>query len=226
MSWSPWPRPGTDMLLTVTDLEHRYKGAPEPVFAGLEQSFEPGTLTAVTGPSGCGKSTLLYVLALMLAPSAGSVRWDGVDVHALADADRARLRAGHVGFVFQDAVLDLSRTAEDNVLEAAWFAGIDPDEARSSARELMERFGVGDRADHRPGEVSGGQAQRIALCRALVKAPSIVFADEPSGNLDAVSADVVWDALAEAAASGATVIVATHDDARAATAGARLRLEP
>jgi len=214
------------VLLSVADLEHRYSSDANAIFRGLTHKFEAGTLTAVTGPSGCGKSTLLYVIALMLAPSSGSVTWDGVDVHGLADADRARLRARHVGFVFQDAVLDLSRTAEDNVLEAAWFAGLDLNTARVTARELMERFGVADRADHRPGEVSGGQAQRIALCRALVREPSIVFADEPSGNLDAASAEVVWDALAEAATNGATVIVATHDEARATTAEKVLRLDP
>jgi len=214
------------MRLSVSNLGHLYHKGSAPVFRCLDYAFEPGSLTAVTGPSGCGKSTLLYVLALMLTPWEGSVDWNGVNVHNLTDGERAHLRAKHVGFVFQDAVLDLSRTAEDNVVEAAWLAGLRPEVARPRARELMERFGVGDMSAHRPGEVSGGQAQRIALCRALVKNPDILFADEPSGNLDVSSAQIVWEALAACAAQGATVIVATHDDVRAAGAAQHLRLEP
>ncbi len=213
------------MRISVADLEHRYRAELPPAINELNHVFEPGSLTAVTGPSGSGKSTLLYLLALMLAPSSGAVVWDGIDVHSLSDGERANLRARHVGFVFQDAVLDLSRTAQDNVLEAAWFAGMEPRAAHDRTVELMERFGIGDRAAHLPGEVSGGQAQRIALCRALVKDPAIIFADEPSGNLDEASADIVWNALRDAAAAGATVVVATHDEARAATAGEHLRLE-
>jgi len=212
------------MRLTVEGLEHRYRAAEHPTIRPLSHTFDSGSLTAVTGPSGSGKSTLLYILALMLTPTAGRIVWDGLDVQQLPDADRSRLRAQHVGFVFQDAVLDLSQTALDNVLEAARIAGLDERPARGRAIELMERFGVAERAHHRPGQVSGGQAQRIALCRALVTDPDVVFADEPTGNLDAESAEIVWAALAEAAAEGATVIVATHDRSRAEAMPARLRL--
>ena len=212
------------MRLTVEGLEHRYRAAEHPTIRPLDHTFDPGSLTAVTGPSGSGKSTLLYILALMLTPTAGRIAWDGLDVQQLPDADRSRLRAQHVGFVFQDAVLDLSQTALDNVLEAARIAGLDERPARARALGLMERFGVAERAHHRPGQVSGGQAQRIALCRALVTDPAVVFADEPTGNLDAESAEVVWAALAGAAADGATVIVATHDRSRAETMPAQLRL--
>lgn len=212
------------MLIEVDSLEHRYGHDSGIVIDQLSHRFEPGTLTAVTGPSGSGKSTLLYLLALMLTPSGGSIRWDGVDVATHRDPERSRLRAVHVGFVFQDAVLDLSQTAEANVLEAAWIAGLPKKVARPRARALMEQFGVADRAGSRPGEVSGGQAQRIALCRALVKAPSIVFADEPTGNLDDEAAVVVWTALFDAASGGATVIVATHDTTRAQLSPCHLRL--
>ncbi len=212
------------MRLTVEELEHRYRGGEHPTIRPLSHTFESGSLTGVTGPSGSGKSTLLYILALMLTPTAGRITWDGLDVKQLPDADRSRLRAQHVGFVFQDAVLDLSQTALDNVLEAARIAGLDERPARARALELMERFGVAERAHHRPGQVSGGQAQRIALCRALVTDPEVVFADEPTGNLDAESAEVVWAALAGAAAEGATVIVATHDRSRAEAMPAQLRL--
>lgn len=214
------------MQIQVQDLEHRYQSAGSPALSKLSHTFEAGTLTGITGPSGAGKSTLLYLLALMLTPSAGSIRWDDQDVQDLADADRARLRARHVGFVFQDAVLDLSRTALDNVMEAGWLAGLRREESASRAQELLDRFGVGARATYRPGEVSGGQAQRIALCRALVKNPEIIFADEPTGNLDSESADVVWRALADAASEGAIVIVATHDSKRVAKLPNRLQLVP
>ena len=212
------------MVIEVEALEHRYTHAPAPTIRPLTHRFDAASLTAVTGPSGSGKSTLMYILALMLTPTGGRVRWDGTDVHALPDPERAALRARHVGFVFQDALLDPSQTALDNVLEAAWLAGMPARAARERAIALMEQFGVAERAAHRPGQVSGGQAQRIALCRALVKAPSIVFADEPTGNLDRESADVVWSALGDAATDGATVVVATHDRSRAFAAPQHLPL--
>ncbi|MEO5533848.1 MAG: ATP-binding cassette domain-containing protein [Pseudolysinimonas sp.] len=212
------------MRIAVEGLEHRYRLSADPVVGPLTHAFEPGTLTAVTGPSGSGKSTVLYLTALMLTPDTGVVRWGNDDVHGLRDADRARLRARHAGFVFQDAVLDLSRTALQNVMEAAWLAGMDPDLARPRGRELLDRFGLEERADHLPGELSGGQAQRVALCRALVKSPDVIFADEPTGNLDVESADTVWAAMREAADAGATVIVATHDAKRARKSDNHLRL--
>lgn len=214
------------MVIDVEALEHRYPRAREFTIRPLSHRFDEASLTVVTGPSGSGKSTLMYILALMLTPTVGRVRWDGVDVHALPDPDRAALRARHVGFVFQDALLDPSQTALDNVLEAAWLAGMPTRTARERAASLMERFGVAERAAYRPGEVSGGQAQRIALCRALVKSPSIVFADEPTGNLDRESADVVWAALWDVAREGATVVVATHDQTRAIGAALSLSLLP
>ncbi len=212
------------MRIVVEGLEHRYRHGGELVVQPLSHDFAPGTLTAVTGPSGSGKSTVLYLAALMLTPTRGVIRWGDDDVQGLRDAERSRLRAEHAGFVFQDALLDPSRTALENVLEAAWLAGMAEGPARQRAQELMEQFGVAQRADHRPGEVSGGQAQRIALCRALVKAPEVIFADEPTGNLDADSAEIVWTALRDAADAGATVIVATHDVARAQALGHHVRL--
>ncbi len=213
------------MRIDVDDLQHRYRRGSETVVQGFTHAFAPGTITGVTGASGSGKSTLMYLLALMLTPCSGAIRWDNQDVHALPDAQRSRLRARHVGFVFQDAVLDPSRSAVANVLEAAGLAGMEESDARRRAARLMDQFGVSARSSHRPGELSGGQAQRIALCRALVKEPSILFADEPTGNLDAESAAIVWDALSEAAARGATVVVATHDVSQAQRMTVHVRLE-
>lgn len=216
-----------ESALSIVDLGLHYgKGSDRdhPVLTGLSHDFAPGALTTVTGRSGAGKSTLLYVLGLMLTPTAGAVWWQGRAVSSAAEHERARWRAAHVGFIFQDAVLDPSRTALGNIDEAAWLAGMTYAQGRARGRELLERFGVGHRADHRPSEISGGQAGRIALCRALVREPSLVLADEPSGNLDADSAEVVWAALREEAARGATVVVATHDPTRMDSGHHRLDL--
>lgn len=167
-------------------------------------------MTALTGASGRGKSTLLYLLGLMLSPSAGSVLVDGVTASGGGDAARARLRAHRFGFVFQDAALDNSRTVLDNVTEVALYRGQERSALEPAARELLERFGVDVPPERKPGQVSGGQAQRIAMCRALLCNPGIVLADEPTGNLDPVTARLVVNALREHANIGATVVIVTH----------------
>lgn len=205
-------------------LTFAYRPDMPPVIENLTVDLPVGAVTTLTGPSGSGKSTLLYVLALMIRPVSGEVVWGGRSASRLPDATRSRLRAAHVGFVFQDALLDPSRTLLANVCDSGLFAGMPHSTAARRARELLARFGVEHRADHRPGEISGGQAQRVAICRALLTDPSVVFADEPTGNLDDVSAEVVWQALAGHAARGRTVIVATHDRALAARSDNELRL--
>ena len=205
-------------MIAAHDLTFGYAKAGAPVVDRLNHEFTAGSVAAVTGPSGCGKSTLLYVLALMLKPTSGQVVYCNESVSDGSDAHRSRLRAHNVGFVFQDAVLDPSRTVLDNVLEGGLYAGIDRAPARDRAFDLMASFGVEHRADHRPGEISGGQAQRVAICRALIKQPNIVLADEPTGNLDVTSSEIVWAALEAAAVDGATVVVATHDPGLAARA--------
>ena len=212
------------MSMSVRGLSYRYKPDMPPILRDVNHKFRSGHLTAITGPSGCGKSTLLYLLGLMLQPTSGVVMIDDEEVSSLPDVQRSRIRGSRVGFVFQDAVLDPSRSVMANVLEGALFS---PTAASSDdALKLLAEFGVDRRATHRPGEISGGQAQRVALCRALVKRPKIVLADEPTGNLDRSSGEVVWNALQNAASRfEATVIVATHDEALAAMANEVLRLE-
>lgn len=191
-------------------------GVHEPgaeILTDWNASFAAGEVVAVTGPSGRGKSTLLYLLGLMLKPRKGEVLIEGADAAGLNDAHRARVRASLFGFVFQDAALDATRTVLDNVVETALYRGESREAARNRARELMAQFGVELRAGHKPGQVSGGQAQRIALCRALLNDPRILLADEPTGNLDPASATIVVDAMHAQARSGATVVVATHDPA-------------
>jgi lipoprotein-releasing system ATP-binding protein len=211
-------------MLAIEGIDYRYGRGHELVLDRLSQRFEAGAVTAITGPSGCGKSTLLYVLGLMLQPERGDVSWMQTSISRLDDASRSKFRAETVGFVFQDAALDTSRTVLDNVLEGVLFSSHDRGIATKTARLLLDRFEVGLRADHLPGQISGGQAQRVALCRALVKSPSLILGDEPTGNLDDRTADVVWGALHQAARDGAVVVVATHDQSRAETADQVLRL--
>lgn len=200
-------------MVSLEGLSFGYR-AGEPIIDGLDATFAPGEVWAITGPSGCGKSTLLYLVGLLLTPWSGRIGIGQVAAASeLGDHERSRLRGAHIGFVFQDAVLDPARSVLDNVTEPAVYAGIGRVAARQRAGELLERFGVRLRADHRPGEVSGGQAQRVALCRALLTQPTLILADEPTGNLDAASAGIVIEALTAAAhADGATVMIASHDE--------------
>jgi putative ABC transport system ATP-binding protein/lipoprotein-releasing system ATP-binding protein len=198
-------------MIGIEDLGFRYSARGDSLFDGLGHVFDAGSVSVVTGPSGCGKSTLLYLLGLLLRPRSGRIVLDGVDAGGLPDVGRSRLRAEQIGFVFQDAALDATRPVIDNVVEGGLYAGMTRRESESKANQLLSMFGVELRGDHRPGEVSGGQAQRVGLCRALIKDPSIILADEPTGNLDAASAAVVYGALTDAAAGGATVVIASHD---------------
>lgn len=211
--------------LAADHLVVAYRRTSAPVLDGLTVNFRPGALTAVTGPSGSGKSTLLYVLGLLVRPTAGDVIWHGAPTRDLTDVQRSRVRARETGFVFQDSLLDPTRSVLANVCDAGLFAGMDRRTQERLAQGLLERFGLDHRSAHRPGEISGGQAQRVALCRALLTSPTVVLGDEPTGNLDAASARVVWQALRDHAAEGATVVVATHDESLAATADERLVLK-
>lgn len=206
------------------DLGFSYSRHAPPVVSGLSVHVPRGSLTALTGRSGSGKSTALYVLALMLRPSSGAITWDGRALASARDRERAAWRAATSGFVFQDAMLDPSRTVLDNVLEGALFSGSPRRRDRRTALALLEEFGVSHRYTHRPGEISGGQAQRVALCRALIGRPQVIFADEPTGNLDDDTAQVVWQALRSRADDGAAVVVATHDRTLARTADTTLVL--
>lgn len=187
-----------------------------PVLSDLDIAFAEGAVTAITGASGKGKSTLLYVLGLMLKPLAGEVLIAGEPASRLGDSARARLRSHVFGFVFQDSALDASRTVLDNVLETSLYRAQPRSVATRRANLLLEQFGVNLRSTARPGQVSGGQAQRVALCRALLGDPPILLADEPTGNLDPQTAEVVVDAFRKHAHEGNTVVVVTHDPVLAA----------
>lgn len=209
--------------LEARDVAFEYV-AGAPVLDAWSAEFPAGTMTALTGPSGRGKSTLLYLLGLMLHPTRGEILFDGAVVSTQSDAARARLRADQFGFVFQDAALDATRTVLDNVTESALYRGEPRNSVAQHAIDLLDRFGVDVPPHRKPGQVSGGQAQRIALCRALLNAPRVLLADEPTGNLDLGSRDVVVEALREHAQGGATVIVVTHTPDVAAACDREIRL--
>jgi ABC-type lipoprotein export system ATPase subunit len=183
----------------------------DPIIDRISLCAERGTMTALTGPSGSGKSTLLYLAGLMVAPWSGSIAVDGRELTGLTDLERSLFRGRNIGFVFQDGCLDASRTVLDNVIEGTAYSG----EARGAASEaallLLERLGIDVDPHRKPMAISGGQAQRVAVCRALLPNPQIVLADEPTGNLDDLSAKVVLDELQAAARSGVVVVIATHD---------------
>jgi putative ABC transport system ATP-binding protein/lipoprotein-releasing system ATP-binding protein len=197
--------------LAVRDIAFRYRKGADELFGGVSHQFAPGAVTALTGPSGRGKSTLLYIIGLMLTPTSGAVLLDGEEVSAASDAARSRVRATRMGFVFQDAALDATRTVLDSVLEPSLYAALPRDAARGRARALLDELGLAERAEHRPGEISGGQAQRVAIARALVNDPAVVLADEPTGNLDRGNAGTVLAALRGQAEQGRTIVIATHD---------------
>lgn len=199
----------TTPVLEAVDVAFEYVPG-SPVLESWSAAFYEGSVTAVTGRSGRGKSTLLYLLGLMLGPTGGDVVVDGRATRRLRDAERARMRADRFGFVFQDAALDTTRTVMDNVTETALYRSDARAALYERAQELLTRFGVNVPPHRKPGQVSGGQAQRIALCRALLTEPRILLADEPTGNLDPASTEVVVTALRKHAHSGATVIIVTH----------------
>ena len=197
-------------ILTVTDLTFRYKASLPELFDGLTHDFEAG-VTAVTGPSGRGKSTLLYILGMLLRPTSGTIRLRGRNLTTLKDPEISSVRAREFGFVFQDSELDPARPMIDSVIEPGLYAGARRADLLERARRLLAEVGLEERATHRPAQISGGQAQRVALCRALVNDPAVVLADEPTGNLDPANSAIVLDALGDMAASGRAVVIATHD---------------
>ncbi|MGH2997198.1 MAG: ABC transporter ATP-binding protein [Gaiellaceae bacterium] len=206
-------------VVAATDLTRRYGAGDTAVEAlrGVSLEIARGRLTAVMGPSGSGKSTLMHILAGLDRPSSGSVAVDGVELTSLNDTQLTKLRRRHIGFVFQFFNLLPMLTAEENVLLPLSLAGRKPD--RAWVEELLERTGLAARRRHRPSELSGGQQQRVALARALVSRPTVIFADEPTGNLDSTTSAEILTLLRDAVDTfGQTIVMVTHDSHAAAIA--------
>ena len=195
------------------------------MLAGVDLSVTTGQFVAITGASGCGKSTLLNVLGLLEPADSGVVWYRDQRVSALPRRAQGAARGRHVGFVFQSFMLLSSLTALDNVLLAARYVGGVDEARRRRARALLDAFGLAARAGHYPAQLSGGEQQRVAFCRALLNDPPLLLADEPTGNLDDANGAVILDALRARARDGGAVIVVTHraDIARDATAVLQLR---
>ena len=200
-------------------------GEAVPVLAGIDLHVESGQFVAITGASGSGKSTLLNVLGLLEPADGGDVWYGDERVSARPRRAQGAARGRHVGFVFQSFLLLSSLTALDNVLLAARYVGGVDEPRRRRARELLGAFGLTARAGHYPAQLSGGEQQRVAYCRAVLNDPPLLLADEPTGNLDDVNGAVILEALRARARAGGAVVVVTHrlDVARDATAVFHLR---
>jgi putative ABC transport system ATP-binding protein len=206
-------------VVRATELSRRYGDGDTAVDAlrGVSVDVARGQLTAVMGPSGSGKSTLMHILAGLDRPTSGDVRIAGTAIGKLNDAQLTKLRREHIGFVFQFFNLLPMLTAKDNILLPLSIAGTKPD--RTWVDELVKKVGLTDRLSHRPSELSGGQQQRVAIARALVSRPTVMFADEPTGNLDSRTSSEILQLLRESVTSyGQTTVMVTHDAHAAAIA--------
>jgi len=198
-------------IVSCTDLRRVYGEGEAAVQAlrGVTLEFPAGQFTAIMGPSGSGKSTLMHLLAGLDKPTSGSVTVDGQEIAGLGDKELTQLRRDRLGFVFQAFNLVPVLTAEENILLPLTLAGRKPD--REWVDRLIESVGLRDRLTHRPAELSGGQQQRVAIARGLISRPAVLFADEPTGNLDSRNGEAVMDLLRELHRNGATVCMVTHD---------------
>ena len=203
--------------------EYRVGDRPLTVLRDVSFTIPQGAFVAIVGPSGSGKTTLLGLLAGLDTPSRGTVLLDDADLAAMDEDQRARLRGAKVGFVFQSFQLIPTLTAIENVQVPLELRG--DSHATDRARDLLKRVGLGDRLDHFPTELSGGEQQRVAIARAFSNEPRILFADEPTGNLDSDTGQRIVELLEELnRESGATIVLVTHDAALAARAGRTIRL--
>ncbi|HXQ16759.1 MAG TPA: ABC transporter ATP-binding protein [Caulobacteraceae bacterium] len=213
-------------MLKLENVSKVYRTSEVETQALGEVSLEiaDGEFVAIMGPSGCGKSTLLNLLGLLDSPTAGAYWFFGEDVARRSEAQLTRLRREHIGFVFQSFNLIDDLTVAENVEVALLYRKVPRAERKQRVREALERVGIAHRAGHRPQQLSGGQQQRVAVARALVSAPKLILADEPTGNLDTANGEAVMALLTEATRSGVSVVMVTHSLAQAAAAQRTIKL--
>ncbi len=201
------------MLVRVRDLARTYRMGETEVHAlrGVSFEVEHGEFVAIMGPSGSGKSTLMHLLGCLDRPSAGSYALDGTFVERLNDVELSRLRNRKVGFVFQAFNLIMQLTVLENIEVPLIYMGVERNQRKEMSREILKAVGLGHRGNHRPNELSGGENQRVAIARALVTNPQVIFADEPTGNLDTKTGREIMEILRELNERGTTIILVTHE---------------
>ena len=226
MSGSKLKHDAPPALLQARDLRKTYHVGDQVVHAldGLDLDIHANEYVALMGPSGSGKSTLMNMLGCLDSPTSGSYVLNGQDVSRLEDDALADIRNREIGFVFQTFNLLPRYTAQENVALPMIYAGIGKADRMNRADEVLAQVGLADRMDHRPNELSGGQRQRVAVARALVMRPSIILADEPTGNLDTATSLEVMELFADIQKAGNTVILVTHEEDIAACAERTVRL--
>jgi putative ABC transport system ATP-binding protein len=223
---SALPVPEHQHLIEMRELTRVYDLGPQQIFAlrGIDLTIDPGEYVAVMGPSGSGKSTLMNVVGCLDTPSSGQYLLDGVPVETLNDDELAAIRNKKIGFVFQTFNLLARTTALQNVELPLVYAKIPRAERRQLAEEALTAVGLKDRMSHQPNELSGGQRQRVAIARALVNKPSLLLADEPTGNLDSQTGREILDLFHELHGRGNSIIMVTHEDDVAREAARVIRL--
>jgi putative ABC transport system ATP-binding protein len=192
--------------------------------AGVTISFKKGSFWAIMGPSGSGKSTMMNILGCLDRLTSGQYYIEGQDVSQLDDDALSELRLKHLGFIFQSFNLIPQLSVQRNIELPLYYLGWDAEESANRARELADEVGLGDRLGHRPTELSGGQMQRVAIARALANDPQVIFADEPTGNLDSITGEQIMEVLANLNRQGKTIIMVTHEQNIAAYADSRLHM--
>ena len=220
--------PGADCILRADQLEKTYaaQAGPLPVLHGLDMEIARGEMVALVGPSGCGKSTLLHLLAALDTPTSGTVYFENEELHAFSSAKLAEFRNRRIGFVWQRHHLLADFTAEENAAFPLLLRGLGMTQALAAAREGLEQVGLADRFRHRAAELSGGEQQRVAIARALSGQPSLLFADEPTGDLDEDTAEGVFVLLRRLHSERRlTSVLATHNSSLAERCDRVLRLE-